>query len=322
VDGGNYIRNSVKATIDAYDGTVQFYISDPRDPIAQVYSRTFPGVLKSLDEMPQDLRRHLRYPEDLFTIQAEVYATYHMTDAQVFYNKEDLWRIPAQEGASRPAPLAPYYTIMKLSAAEPKEEFLLMTPFTPARRDNMIAWMAARCDEPNYGKLLVYNFPKQRLVYGPAQVVGRINQDAEISQQLTLWGQGGSRVIRGSLLVIPVEESILYIQPLYLAAAREGSLPELKRVIVAFGNSIAMEESLELSLARLFSTPSQPVRPSPQPTLPPAPEGPLTELIDKASGHYQQAQNSLRQGNWAAFGEEIRRLGEVLKQLRQQADQE
>jgi uncharacterized membrane protein (UPF0182 family) len=251
-DLGNYVRNSVKATVDAYNGTVHFYVNDPGDPVLQVYSKIFPGVFKSLPEMPRFMRRHLRYPEDLFTIQANIYATYHMTDPQVFYNKEDLWRIPALAQTGVDASLEPYYTIMKLNTKAAEEEFMLIIPFTPARRENMIAWMAARCDEPNYGQLIVYNFPKQRLVYGPTQIVSRINQEAEISKQLTLWSTGGSTVIRGSPLVIPVEQSILYIQPLYLAATQKESLPELKRIIVAYGNTIAMEETLELSLSRIF----------------------------------------------------------------------
>lgn len=319
---GNYIRNSVKVTIDAYNGTMQFFISDPKDPVIQAYSKIFPGVFQALEAMPSDLRRHIRYPEDLFTIQANIYATYHMTDPQVFYNKEDLWRIPAAattiEGDT---PLEPYYTIMKLSGASDREEFILMSTFTPAQRPNMIAWMAARCDEPNYGKLVVYNFPKQRLVYGPSQIVSRINQDARISQQLALWDRSGSKVLRGSLLVIPVENSVLYIQPLYLVSSQEGGLPELKRIIVAYGNNIAMEETLELSLGRIFG--GAPVQvtsgavPSPSQR---QEERSLKTLIDEASAHYERAQNAMRQGNWQGYGEELKRLEEVLKRLKEKAE--
>lgn len=322
---GNYIRNSVKVVVDAYNGSLNFFISDPKDPVIQVYSRIYPGVFQPLEAMPADLRQHIRYPEDLFTIQANMYTTYHMTDAQVFYNKEDLWRIPtvATTGESD-TPLEPYYTIMKLSSESAREEFILMTPFAPARRENMIAWMAARCDEPNYGQLVVYNFPKQRLVYGPSQIVSRINQDARISQQLALWDRSGSRVIRGSLLVIPVENAILYIQPLYLASSQEGSLPELKRIIVAYANSIAMEETLELSLARIFggAPPSAPAAPSPT-----SPEitrrqddRSLKTLIEQAATHYERAQNALRQGNWQGYGEELKALEEVLKRLKEKTE--
>jgi uncharacterized membrane protein (UPF0182 family) len=321
---GNYIRNSAKVTIDAYNGTVRFYVSDPRDPVIQVYARIYPEVFQSLEAMPADLRRHIRYPEDLFTIQASMYATYHMTDAQVFYNKEDLWRIPNVQAANEAdRPLEPYYTIMKLGSQSKREEFILMTPFAPSRRENMIAWMAARCDEPNYGQLVVYNFPKQRLVYGPSQIVSRINQDARISQQLSLWDRSGSKVIRGSLLVIPVENSILYIQPLYLASSQEGSLPELKRIIVAYANRIAMEETLELSLSRIFGAPATEV--STPSTVPPEitrqqDDRSLKVLVEQANSHYEQAQNALRQGNWQGYGEELKRLEQVLKRMQEKAE--
>ena len=188
---GNYIRNSVKATVNAFTGKVEFYISDPDDPVIKVYSSIFPGVFKPLSAMPDDLRAHIRYPEAFFSIQAAKYATYHMTDPRVFYNKEDVWRV-AQSAARGPAaPMTPYYVIMKLSEVGKSEEFVLMVPFTPARKNNMIAWMAARCDAPNYGKVLVFTFPKQKLIYGPQQIESRIDQDPNISQQLTLWGQGG-----------------------------------------------------------------------------------------------------------------------------------
>ena len=315
---GNYIRNSVKATIDAYNGTVKLYVNEPDDLLIKVYSKIYPRVFQPLEAMPEDLRQHLRYPVDLFRIQANIYATYHMTDPQVFYNKEDLWRIPSlsqQEGAT---PLEPYYTIMKLNAEASQEEFILMIPFTPARRENMIAWMAARCDAPNYGQLVVYKFPKQRLVYGPSQIVGRINQEAEISKQLTLWGQGGSSVIRGSLLVIPVEESVLYIQPLYLAAASDRSLPELKRVIVAFGNQIAMEETLDLSLAKIFGGSTAPIGAQVAETDGLQRESESTQsLIRSAAETYNRAQEALKQGDWGQYGLETRRLGEILQRLRQ-----
>lgn len=315
---GNYIRNAVKVTIDAYNGTVKLYVNDPDDLLIKVYSKIYPGVFQPLEGMPEDLRQHLRYPVDLFRVQANIYATYHMTDPQVFYNKEDLWRIPTlsqQEGAT---PLDPYYTIMKLNSEAAKEEFILMIPLTPARRENMIAWMAARCDAPNYGQLVVYRFPKQRLVYGPSQIVGRINQEAEISQQLTLWGQGGSSVIRGSLLVIPVEESVLYIQPLYLAAASDRSLPELKRVIVAYGNQIAMEETLELSLARIFGGAVSPsATGAAEANGRPREQESVQSLIRDATETYNRAQSALKQGDWARYGEETRRLGDILQRLRQ-----
>ena len=252
---GNYIRNSVKAVVDAYNGTLAFYLSEPDDPVIKTYAKAFPGLFQPLSAMPADLRPHIRYPQGLFAIQARMFATYHMRDPQVFYNKEDLWNIPRRVVEGQEREIEPYYTIMRLPG-EKAEEFILLSPFNPSKKDNMIAWMAARCDGPHYGKLIAYNFPKQKLIYGPRQIEARIDQDAFISQQLSLWSQRGSQVIRGSLLAIPIEQSLLYVQPLYLAAEK-GSLPELKRVIVSMGNQIAMEENLEASLAQLFGAPGK-----------------------------------------------------------------
>jgi uncharacterized membrane protein (UPF0182 family) len=312
---GNYIRNSVKVTVDAYHGTVTFYLAEPEDPLVQVYARGLPGLLRPLHEMPADLRQHLRYPEDLFTIQARKYAVYHMEDPQVFYNKEDMWAIPRRSVEGREREMEPYYTIMRLPG-EAREEFILLMLFNPARRDNMIAWMAARSDPPNYGRLVVFNFPKQKLVYGPRQIDARIDQDAEISQQLTLWSQRGSTVIRGSLLAIPIDQSLIYVQPLYLAAAEQGALPELRRVIVAYGNQIAMEPTLEQALGRLFGG-----RPAVPPTLA-APAGrddaaPATvrTLARRAWEAWQRAQDAVRRGDWALYGAEQKRVEEALRAL-------
>ena len=213
LEGGiNYMRNSVKVVVDAYDGSLDFYISDPTDVMIKVYARMFPELFKPLEAMPEDLRKHIRYPHQFLQIQAALFAAYHMTDPKVFYNKENLWEVPALGEK----PMEPYYTIMKLPG-EKKEEYILLLPFTPSKRDNLAAWLTARCDEPNYGKLMAYTFPRDRLIYGPKQIDARINQDSFISQQLTLWSQRGSEVIRGSMLVIPIEKSLLYVQPLYLA---------------------------------------------------------------------------------------------------------
>src|SRR6476660_7725011 len=247
----NYIRNSVKVVVDAYNGTVDFYLMDPADPIAATYQRIFPGLFKPFAAMPPGLQKHIRYPEDLFLIQARLYQAYHMDAAEVFYNREDLWQFPRQPGDAGTAVMVPYYIIMRLPG-EPQAEFFLMLPMVPSRRDNMIAWLAARCDPPDYGKLVVYEFPKERLVYGPFQIEARINQTTEISQQLTLWNQMGSRVIRGAnLLVIPIENSLLYVTPLYLRA-EHGHLPELKRVIAAYGEHVVMRETLPEALSALF----------------------------------------------------------------------
>lgn len=311
--GANYIRNSVKAVIDAYHGSVEFYLSDTTDPVMQSFSKIFPGIVKAMDAMPDDLRSHIRYPLDLFSIQSQVYATYHVQDPQVFFNKEDILSIPRQRIDGRDSDMEPYYTIMRLPG-ESKEEFVLLLPFTPNRRDNMRAWLAARSDGANYGKLIALEFPKTKLVYGPKQIDARIDQDTVISQQLTLWSQAGSQVIRGSLLAIPIEKSLLYVQPLYLAAS-QGSLPELKRVIVAFGSQISMEETLEQSLQRLFGTkPGQVPERRAEPTSPTLATDDRS-LSRRALEHFQRSQELLKQGNWAGYGEEMKRVEALLKQM-------
>ncbi len=251
--GLNYIRNSVKVTVDMYDGTVSFYVMDPLDPVLGVYQHAFPGIFKNLNELPADLKLHLRYPQDLFAIQATQYQSFHMTDPQVFYNREDLWVPPQEKYDGKMSPMEPYYILMKLPGST-QLEYLLMSPFTPQNRDNMIAWLAARSDFPDYGKMLFYDLPKDKLTYGPNQVEAMIDQSTLISQQLTLWDQKGSGVIRGKLVVIPIENSFLYVVPLYLRA--EGTnFPQLKRVIVATGDKVVMETTLDEALAALFGSP-------------------------------------------------------------------
>ena len=309
---GNYIRNSVKVVVDAYNGSLSFYMADPTDPVIKVYDRAFPGLFQPLEAMPDDLKAHLRYPQGMFNIQAKLYSTYHMQDPQVFYNKEDLWSVPAE--------MDPYHTIMRLPD-EKKEEFILLLPFTPNKKDNMIAWLAARSDPPHYGKLTAFNFPKAKLVYGPRQINARIDQDPFISQQLSLWSQHGSTVIRGSMLAIPIERSLLYVQPLYLASEK-GSLPELKRIIVAHGNQIAMEETLDAAIARVFGGAARgPVTAMipPGAAALPGVDSSLKMLATRAFDHYTRAQDLLRQGNFAGYGEEVKRLESALKELRARA---
>jgi uncharacterized protein len=308
----DYIRNSVKIVIDAYNGSVAFYLVDPDDPIAATYQRIFPSLFKPFAEMPADLKKHIRYPEDLFLIQARIYQTYHMKTAEVFYNREDLWQFPRQPGSDGIAMMSPYYIIMRLPG-EPHAEFFLMVPMVPSRRDNMIAWLAARCDPPDYGKLIVYEFPKDKLVFGPFQIEARINQNTEISQQITLWNQMGSRVIRGAnLLVIPIENSILYVTPLYLRA-EYGHLPELKRVIAAYGEKVVMKETLSEALSALFATPgTAPTAPSGAMEMPHA--GAAQEAIDR----YNQAMERLKSGDWAGFGSEMEAMRGVLEKLSQE----
>lgn len=323
----NYIRNSVKAVVDAYNGEVNLYIADDKDPIIKTYSTIFPNSFKPLSSIPKSLLTHLRYPEDIFTLQTQIYTTYHMDDPQIFYNKEDQWEIPGVSPAAgstetTETAMTPRHMIMKLPNVE-KEEFILMLPFTPRAKDNLSAWMVARNDGAEYGKLLVYAFPKDKLIFGPKQIVGRINQDPEVSRQIALWDQRGSQVIQGSLLVIPIEESLVYVRPLYLKA-ESGKIPELKRVIVAYENKIAMEETLEKGLAKIFGAganePAPTVQPGQgtQPTPTPAQNitsTPSNEDLSAASDAYNAALEAQRNGDWAKYGEEIKRLGEILQRL-------
>ena len=309
--GLNYIRNSVKIVIDAYNGTVAFYLMDAAEPIARTYQRIFPDLFKPFAAMPPDLQKHIRYPEDLFLIQAQIYQAYHMEAADVFYNREDLWQFPREPGGDGATLMAPYYIIMRLPG-ETQAEFFLMLPMVPSRRDNMIAWLAARCDSPDYGKLIVYEFPKDKLVYGPFQIEALINQNTEISQQLTLWNQMGSRVIRGNLLVIPIENSILYVSPLYLRAA-QGQLPELKRVIAAYGDHVVMKETLAEALSALFETGGAPKIPSASTGTPLA--APAAAQAREALDHYNQAIERLKSGDWAGFGTQLDAMRGLLENL-------
>ncbi|HAX79287.1 MAG TPA: hypothetical protein DCY88_26555 [Cyanobacteria bacterium UBA11372] len=255
----NYIRNSVKVVIDAYNGSIFFFVADANDPLIKTWQNIFPELFKPLREMPVTLRNHIRYPEDFYSTQSERFLTYHMTDTQVFYNREDQWQIPQEIYGSEQQPVQPYYLIMKLPTAA-SEEFILLLPFTPTQRNNLIGWLAARSDGENYGRLLLYQFPKQELVFGPEQIEARINQDPVISQQISLWNRRGSRAIQGNLLVIPIERSLLYVEPLYLEA-EQNSLPTLVRVIVAYENRIVMAETLEQALQAIFQ-PQKPQAPA------------------------------------------------------------
>lgn len=320
VRGFNYIRNSVKATVDAFDGTVSYYVADPEDPLIRTYARAFPALFKPIDQMPKDLQIHVRYPEDLFTVQARMYATYHMQDPQVFYNKEDLWVLPRLQQEGREREMEPYFTVMRLPG-EPREEFVLLSGFNPSGRDNMIALLVARMDPPQYGRLIAYAFPKQKLVFGPRNIQARINQDPVISQQIALWNQQGSRVITGTLLAIPIEQSLVYVQPLYLAAAEQGALPELRRVVVAYGNQIAMEPTLEAALARVFGgrvrgedSAGRPVERAPSGPSPAAGAA-ISAGIQRAWEAWQRGQEALRKGDWATYGQEQKRVEEALRQL-------
>jgi len=329
--GVNYIRNSVKIVIDAYNGTTTFYAADPKDPVLATYANVFSGMFKPLAEMPATLRSHIRYPEDMFALQASVFATYHMTEPAVFYNREDQWEVPTiDDSGDAQAAMQPYYTIMRLPG-EADAEFIQMLPFTPRRRDNLAAWLVARSDAEHYGEVRVFEFPKQKVVFGPRQVVARINQDQMISPQITLWNQQGSQVTWGTLMVIPIEESLIYVRPLYLRGAG-GRIPELTRVVVVYQDQIVMEQTLEGALARLFGGSAPPRVPpttttstSAQPTQPVATAAaaaaatspPLAGLADEAQAHYQRAIDAQRAGDWAKYGEELRALGQTLDRMKQ-----
>jgi uncharacterized membrane protein (UPF0182 family) len=353
----NYIRNSVKTVIDAYNGDVTFYQADNDDPIINVYGAIFPGLLKNISEMPKDLRLHVRYPVDLFRVQAFMYRTYHMQDVKVFYNQEDLWEIPNEIYSDRPQKMDPYYIITKLPEEE-REEFLLMVPFTPARKDNMIGWLAARCDGEGYGDLVVYKLPKDKLIFGPMQLEARIDQQPEISSQLSLWGQGGSEVIRGNLLAIPIESSFLYVEPIYLRATQEDdqpqqfagaeddddpqgqqqqrqrqqvrestAIPELKQVIVAFGGRVIMRETFEEALTELFGegdggslTGDPSASSQPQMAKDMIEIRSASSLASDAQAHYGNVRKALQAWDWSEAGKEMQSLERALRDLRKELE--
>jgi hypothetical protein len=303
----NYIRNSVKAVVDAYNGSVSFYVSDPDDPVLRAYARAFPGSFKALSQMAADLRDHIRYPEDLFRIQVDRLTTYHMTDPRVFYNKEDVWSLPTQKTAENQTEMEPYYALIRLPGSS-QLQFLLMLPMTPVKRNNMVAWMSAACDVPDYGELVLYQLPKDRLIYGPMQVEAMIDQEPAISQQLSLWDQHGSRVIRGNLLVIPIEDSFLYVEPVYLVA-EQVNIPQLIRVIVAYGSKVSMQPTLEDAIRAVFGGVSIPTAALQGPqAAAKAPEDALGQ-VRKA---FQQAEEAMKRGQWTEFGRAMESLKGLL----------
>jgi uncharacterized membrane protein (UPF0182 family) len=344
--GVNYIRNSIKAVIDTYHGTTTFYRVDEKDPVAATIDKAFPGLLRPFSEMPEGLRTRLRYPQTIFALQANMFSTYHMDNPAVFYNKEDQWEIPTVGvgNQTQQQRMEPYYSIMRLPG-ETQAEFIQMLPFTPRQKDNLAAWMVARSDGERYGRLMVFRFPKQKVIFGPKQVNARISQDQIISPQITLWNQQGSEVIQGTLLVIPIEESLMYVRALYLRASG-GKIPELKRVIVVYQNQIVMTESLEAAIDRIF--PRSGARPSEMTSAAPtgpggasgatasgasaspggagagpleasgagAPSGDLATLAARAQTHYDQAIKAQRDGDWARYGEELKKLGAIIDQMR------
>lgn len=312
---GNYIRNSVKVVIDAYNGDTSFYLADENDPVILTLGKIFPQLLTSMDDMPQGLKAHLRYPQNLFDIQAEVYRVYHMTDTDVFYQEEDLWDISNEIYDNEVLQMESNYFIMKLPGEE-KEEFVLTIPYTPKGKPNMTALLVARNDGEHYGKLVIYKLPKQKNVYGPMQIESRIDQDTNISKDFSLWGQQGSSIIRGNLLTIPIEDSFIYVEAIYLKASNENSLPEVKRVIVSYGDEIAYEETLELALESLFGDmETAPDGTTPEPPRQDGEIDTIKSLITRANESFNKAQEAQRAGNWAEYGKNIEELRGILESL-------
>ena len=346
---GNYIRNSVKVIVDAYDGTVDFYVMEQEhDPIVKCYRRIFPDLFKSFEEMPDELKAHIRYPMAMFLIQARVYQDYHMKDPVTFYAGEDKWEIgrelydntdaqeqqvpqqprspfvPQQQTVQRSAaegqPVEPYYVVIRLPGEE-KAEFMLMLPFTPLNKPNLTAWLAARCDQPQYGQLLVYRFPKGKQIAGPMQVENFISQEPDISQQISLWNTQGSRVLRGNLLILPMNNSLLYVEPIYIQSEDEKTaIPELRRVVIGYENEVVWGETLEDALNEMFGQRTQ--RQITEATAiletaadPSTDQTSLQELIEQANRYFDQAQRAQRAGDWTEYGRSLQLLEETLKQL-------
>ena len=329
--GTNYIRNSVKVVIDAYDGDVTFYQVDPDDPITNTWGAIYEDLFTPGDQMPADLRAHMRYPENLYNIQADVFSTYHMTNTRVFYNREDAWEIPTELYQGEEIRTEPYYQLLTLPGEE-EPEFALLLPFTPSDRDNMVSILMARQDGDNYGELVIVDLPRGRQIDGPSQVEAKISNNPEISQQITLWDQAGSSVIRGNLLVVPIEDSVVYFEPVYLQADQGGTIPELARVIVFYQDQIVMEPTVEDALAQIFgdasgaetttteapSETTSTTTPTDSTTVTTAVEvlpDDMQSLIDRAAQLYENAIQALRNGDWTEYGRSIDELGDVLDQL-------
>jgi len=328
----NYIRNSVKAVIDAYNGSVHFYVFDNNDPLIAAYGRIFPGLFLDASQMPADLRSHIRYPETLIRAQGEVYSLYHTHNPKVFFQREDVWSVAQHvtlnsEGKKEGTPLDPYFVMMQLPGEQLKNEFVLILPFTPASRNNMIGWIAGRSDGENYGKLLGYNFPSSRLIDGPTQIEARIDQNAQLSGQFTLWNQQGSRVIRGHLLVIPIGRSLIFVEPIYLQAERS-PMPELRLVVLATQEKLAYGQTFGEAMTGLFGeAAAQPTPPpptgqeapkegTPQPTPAATPPQNLQQLVNRAIQEFDDYQHLMSQGKFAEAGQKLEQHKRTLEEIR------
>jgi uncharacterized membrane protein (UPF0182 family) len=328
----NYIRNSVKITIDAYNGTVHFYVFDPNDPLIQTYRATFPALFEDASQMPADLRAHVRYPETLIRAQGEIYGLYHTQSPKVFFQREDVWNVAQQisldeQNRKQVQAIDPYFVLMQLPGEQLRNEFVLILPFTPASRNNMIGWMAGRCDGENYGKLLIYNFPKSRLIDGPLQIEARIDQNAQLSSQFTLWNQQGSHVLRGHLLVIPIGRSLLYVEPVYLKA-ESSPMPELRLVVLAIQDRLGYGQTFDEAMTNLFGEtkpqveqkpgePQEKAGPAPaKPGASPAPAENVQQLINKAVQEFDEYQRLTSQGKLGEAGQKLEQHKRTLEELK------
>jgi uncharacterized membrane protein (UPF0182 family) len=338
----NYIRNSVKVMIDAYNGTTHFYVFDQQDPIIATYRAIFPSLFKDASQMPADLRAHVRYPETLIRVQGEVYGLYHTQNAKTFFQREDIWNVAQQlvsdeQNQKKPQPIDPYFVLMQLPGEQTQNEFVLILPFTPSGRNNLIGWMAGRCDGENYGKLLIYNFPKSRLIDGPLQIEARIDQNAQLSSQFTLWDQQGSNVLRGHLLVIPIGRSLLFVEPVYLKA-KSSPMPELRLVVLATQDRLGYGPSFDEAMANLFgdlgrpstspekpgNTEERPTEGAQKPTSSPSPsESPsalsVQQLINKAVQEFDEYQRLTSQGKLGEAGQKLEQHKRTLEELKKAA---
>lgn len=330
ISGGvNYIRNSFKVVIDAYNGTTDYYLVDDEDPLVRTFDKIFPGLFKPFDRMPEGLKEHIRYPETLFDIQAEVFRDYHMENPQVFYNREDSWSIALEQYGGETMEMDSSYQVMKLPGEE-DVEYVLSIPYTPINKNNMVAFLVARNDGDKYGEMIIYKLPKNKLVYGPMQIETRISQDTEIARQLSLWDQRGSQVIRGNLLTIPIEDSLLYVEPMFMQASNQDSLPEMRRVIVAYADTIVMEETLAEALTAIFgqgvpgTVPPGEIDETESPDGMDEPPdgigGSLEQLVELANELFEKAQQASRNGDWAKYGEYLAELEQVLNSMQQQVN--
>src|SRR5207302_5017976 len=305
--------------IAAYEGMPTSYVMDPKDPLIKAYAATFPSLFQPSSTMPSGIRAHIRAPEDLFNVQVAIYATYHMTDPKVFFPREDVWDVPTAQTSpgGAPSPVQPYYVLFRLPG-EQSPEFLLIMPFTPHGKTNLVSWLAARSDGAHYGQYVSYVLPKDRVIFGPQQVASRINQDPTISRDFTLLHSTGSQVQQGNLLVVPIGDSFLYFEPIYLRANQASSLPELKKVILADQANVAYADTLQQAIDQLVGTSTPPPPSTTPPTvITPAVLAQITDLVTQANVHYTAAYNDLKNGDCAGFASEMQQVGQILKQLQQ-----